>query len=42
MTTRMTEGAALVSCVLQLRHSMLARAWTLLPKSEVKERVLVV
>ena len=42
MTMRVTEGAALVSCVLRLRHSTLTRAWTLLPKSEEKERPLTV
>ena len=43
MTTRVTEGAALVSRVLRLRHSTLVRAWTtLLPKSEEKGRPLTV
>ena len=42
MTTRVTEGAALVSRVLRLRHSTLACACTLLTKSGEKERLLAV
>ena len=42
MITRVTKGAALVSRVLRLRHSTLARACTLLTKSEEKEILLAV